>query len=66
MAHIATDQQRLVTTVRERTRELERQLRLDATDHPDRDDHAWDSEPIREAAIARAEQQAKKDEAPPV
>jgi CPA2 family monovalent cation:H+ antiporter-2 len=66
MAHIAADQQKLVTTVRERTRELERQLRLDATDHPDRDDHAWDSEPLRAAAIARAEQEAKKDEAPPV
>src|SRR6185436_3478470 len=66
MDPIATDQQNLVTTVRERTRELERQLRLDATDHPDRDDHAWDSEPLRAAAVARAEQEAKKDEAPPV
>jgi monovalent cation:H+ antiporter-2, CPA2 family len=66
MAHIATDQQKLVTTVRERTRELERQLRLDASDDPERDDHAWDSEPLRAAAIARAEQEAKKDEAPPV
>ena len=66
MAHIATDQQKLVTTVRERTRELERQLRLDATDHPDRDDHAWDSDEIRAAVIAQAEREAKKDEAPPV
>jgi Kef-type K+ transport system membrane component KefB/voltage-gated potassium channel Kch len=65
MAAISGDQQKLVTTVRERTRELEKMLRLDAEgESPERRDHAWDSEPLRAAAIARAEQEAKDREAP--
>lgn len=51
MAAVRHDQARLVTTARERIRQLEELLKGDRDVAEELDDHAWDSAPLREAAL---------------
>ncbi|MCK6527486.1 monovalent cation:proton antiporter-2 (CPA2) family protein [Myxococcota bacterium] len=61
MASIRHDQEQFVRTARERIRALEEILKADADGGRASEDHAWDSEPLRQAVLAHPQARAPGD-----